>query len=93
MRRTTRTSRLECDHRAGAHDRSRGGPHPDCLLCQRAEEPRINALAVTVDELSAHLRRVVWAELGRAILVLREEALALQVVADDRTKDRGENGR
>lgn len=76
--------KLEKQHRRGKHDPDGGGPHPDCMLCQRKEQPRIDMLAVMTDELSAHLRKVVWTELGRAILVLREEALALQVIADGR---------
>lgn len=77
---TQRRGRLECDHRAGAHDRSRGGPHPDCVLCQRSEQPRIDALAVMADELSAQLRRVVRVELDRAVAILRKEALELQIL-------------
>lgn len=90
---TARNGHLECDHRAGAHDRSRGGPHPDCALCQRAEQPRIDALAVIADELSAWLRRRIAVELDRAVLVLRQEALMLQIVIEDRTKGRSKSGR
>lgn len=88
MSRESWLDKIEEQHRRGKHDRANGGPHPDCVLCQRAEQPRIDALAVMADELSAHLRKVVWTELGRAILVLREEALALQVIVDNRPKDR-----
>lgn len=81
MGRESWLDKIEEQHRRGKHDRAGGGPHPDCVLCQRAEQPRIDALAVITDELVAHLRLVIKVETDRAVGVLRGEALALQIFA------------
>lgn len=70
---------LERDHLDGKHDAANGGPEPDCELCQLLTRGDIMLLAIIADEIEAHLNRKLADELRRAVSLLRQTALKLQL--------------